>query len=726
MDTTGSKEKTKKKGAFFLAGKSIKESLAARETARGNLRIASDIGTVALGFLFGGCHLIFGSYPLGLALVSVLPEGVWLALLGVALGSLMLGRSGIIYGMICVLAVFLRIVISGGKTVRASTEGKNDREGAEESSQKTAEVGIFAESVSLRICAAVICGFVAAIYEILLQGFSLTTVLFGASMIILPAVLVLLFSGAFVRGIGVRELVFGGRRIFISGEDAKEKLSALVLKVALLGFIFFTAVSFDRFNIFGVDLSFVFAGAMTLFVAKRFGPLYGAVSGFFASVGVSGLYSAAFALAGAAAGALFPFGVWYATSAGVALLSVWGAYVGGVSGFLSVMPEFLIASAVMTPVFRYLERERAPRSADTVKRRATDMVGTMALSHRNRQAMATEELERSVSALSSVISEFLDGREEGISCAYVAKLINESRLASARERDMDEELTDKLEAVFYDCGFPGGIIRAFGERHKHFIAAGEDKDGILITSPQLRRGIEECSGLKISEPEYYRRDDMVLMVTDAVKKYTLEGAYATVAGDSGEVSGDTVRIFETSDGYAYGLISDGMGSGEEARRTSVFVADFLSESLGSGGTAATLMDIMNTVIRRRGEECGASVDLFSLDLINGDASFIKSGAAASFIKRRSSLFRLKSETVPVGLIARVDAEKITASVEVGDYVIMFSDGVADDSDDAAWLVELLNKPNRRSLKDYASFILEAARERGGKDDKSVLVMRIAG
>lgn len=718
MDTMGSKEKTKKKGGLFSAGRSIGESLAAKEAARGNLRIAVDVGTVALGFLFGGCHLIFGSYPLGLALVSVLHSGVWLALLGVALGSLTLGRSGIIYGMICVLAVFLRIVISGGKTVRASSDEGGDESGTRQSA------GVFRENVTLRICTAVICGFVAAIYEILLEGFSLTTVLFGASMVILPAFLVLLFSGALVHGIGVKELVLGTRRIFVSGESASERLSGIIFRVSLLGFVFFTAVSFERFNIFGVDLSFVFAGALTLFAAKRFGPLYGAVAGFFASVGVSGLYSVAFALAGAAAGALFSFGAWYATSAGVALLSVWGAYVGGVSGFLSVFPEFLIASAVMTPVFRYLERERAPKSTDTVKRRATDMVGTMALSHRNRQAMATEELEGALSLLSSVISEYLDGKGGFIDCSLVAKLMNEARLAAARERDMDEELTDKLEKIFYDCGFPGGIIRAFGERKKHFIAAGEDKDGVLITSSELRRGIEKCSGVRISEPEYYRRDDMVLMVADAKKRYTLDGAYAMAEGESGEVSGDTVRIFESPSGFAYGLISDGMGSGEEAKRTSVFVADFLEAALGSGGSEATFMDIMNSVIRSRGEECGASVDLFSLDLINGKASFIKSGAAVSFIKRRTSLFRLKSETVPVGLISRVDAEKISAEAAVGDYVIMLSDGICEDGDDVAWLVELLNKPNKRGPREYAELILSEARARGGKDDKSVLVMKI--
>lgn len=722
MDTETTRKK--KRGAFSEAGDALRESFSKKD--KGSLRLGIDIGTVALGFLFGGCHLIFGSYPLGLALVSALPSGVWLALIGVVLGSLTLGKSGIIYGMICVLSVLLRIIISGGKngSVRPKAKNVHSIEDMNTDEGLSSKPALFSESGGLRVCAAVISGFVAGIYEILLNGMSLTTVVFGAAMIALPGALTLLFTGAFYHGVGVKELIVGKRRIFMSGEDAKDKLSLAVFKVALLGFIFFASISLDRFNIFGVNLSYVFSGIITLFVAKRFGPLYGAVSGFFASVGISGLYSVAFALAGAAAGALYPFGVWYAISAGGALMSVWGAYVGGVSGFLTVLPEFLVASTLMIPISKYLERETAPKSKDTVRRRAMDMVGTMALAYRNNKASEAEALEKSLLAVSGVINAYLATSDE-LSCSLFSKLMNESRIASAREREMNEELTDALEQIFIQHGFAGGVIRAFGERRKHFICSGEDKDGEMITSPALRKDIEECAGVILSEPEYFRRDDMVLMVADSAEKYVLDGAYATTAGSGEEISGDTVRIFKTDNGMAYGLISDGMGSGDEAKRTSEFVADFLSATLGLSGSPSTLLHMMNSVIRRGGEECGATVDLFSLDLVNGCAEFVKSGAVASFVKRHGSLFRIKSETVPVGLIKQVDAERISVSVAPGDYIIMFSDGIAETGGDAPWLVELLNKPNKRSLREYASVILEEAKRRcEGKDDKTVLVLKI--
>ena len=102
-----------------------------------NLGLWIGVGTVAVGFLFGGCHVLVGAYPLGLALVCALQSGVWLALLGAVLGSLTLGKSGIIYGMIAVLAVFLRVVISG-------SDNKKGGERAQKNSLFWESVGDFA------------------------------------------------------------------------------------------------------------------------------------------------------------------------------------------------------------------------------------------------------------------------------------------------------------------------------------------------------------------------------------------------------------------------------------------------------------------------------------------------------------------------------------------------------------------------------------------------------
>ena len=78
--------------------------------ARGGFARTVDAGAVILGFLLGGCHTLFGAYPLGIALVSALSERVWYALIGAAVGSLLRGEEGIIYAMATLLSVLLRIM----------------------------------------------------------------------------------------------------------------------------------------------------------------------------------------------------------------------------------------------------------------------------------------------------------------------------------------------------------------------------------------------------------------------------------------------------------------------------------------------------------------------------------------------------------------------------------------------------------------------------------------
>ena len=686
------------------------EKMSGEPSGARNVRIWLGAVAAALGFLFGGAHLVFGAYPLGLALVSSLSTNVWLATLGSVLGALTLGKSGIIYGMISVLAVFLRIVISG--TDKDGGGGKG-------------EGRLFTERISLRVCCAVIGGFVSALYEILLSGFNLKSILFGASMILLSGALTFAFTGIYLYPITPYELVFGGKSVLLpeTGETSKGKM--LLFRASVLLIIALVSISLTRYRVFGVDTSFIYATVITLFAAKRFGWLTGAIVGFCSSFGISAIMSAAFALVGAAAGALFSFGAAWALIGGGATISLWASYTGGVSDFLSVFPEYLIGASVMLPILGYLEREKASPERESASRRATDMVGTMALAYRSRASCASDVLSDMRNSILPVIKDFSasDGFYEDYS--LLLRLISEAVSESSRDIDMNEELTDKLEEALADIGLKESVVRAFGKSRPHFILAAEDRDGMMITSPELRRKISEAAGVRLTTPEFFRRDDMVLMECESAKKYKLRTANARLAGVGGEVSGDSIKVFEGVGSVGYCLISDGMGSGETAERTSRFATELLSAALGAGASVTTALHALNSLIQKGSEECCASVDLFAFDLIFGEASFIKSGAAPSYILRGESVFRIRSETMPLGVIREVDAERISVEISHGDTVIMLSDGIIPSGEDAAWLPELLRKSRELSRTELAKKIIEEALRFGaGADDMTVLVIKI--
>ena len=306
-----------------------------------------------------------------------------------------------------------------------------------------------------------------------------------------------------------------------------------------------------------------------------------------------------------------------------------------------------------------------------------------------------------------------------------AGLISRMRAEDLAEKTVDNSMTEALTAAFESCGFTNGVIRAFGKRRKHFILAGEDENGAKISSFELRKSIENAANVRLDTPEYFRRGKMVLMECGIKRKYKASFAIATAPGSEREVSGDTAICFESDADYFYSLISDGMGSGEVAKETSEFVGDFIKRTVNAHSAKDTLLHILNRAIRTGREECSATVDLFELDLLCGSGTFLKSGAAPSYVKRESSIFRIKSQTAPIGLLSTIDTEKTSVEIRPGDHIFMFSDGVAEISEEAPWLLLLLGESPIDDLTEYARLILhEAEKNSKSKDDISVCVIRI--
>ena len=764
-----------------------------------------DIMTFFIAFIFSRCHIIFGSHPLAIALIAVLPNRVWIAVLGAVSGALTLGRSGIVYSMISVIVVFLRIIVSG-------TEKRSDED--------ERYPRWFSEGLLLKTSAALIGGFIAAIYEILLSGFTLTSVAFGLSMILIPPILVFALSGLFETNITLYTIFDSSVNVFSTKQKAeKDKFNLLFFRLSSLLLIFLISISFKEYELLGISIAYIFSGAATLIVSRRFGALYGCIVGFVSSFGLSSSFSVAFALAGIASGGLFGLGLSYGVIGGGALLGAWAAYAASLVGVLSILPEYVIGALTVLPILKRLSHERTEAECEECEKSALDMVGTVALSYRNKYRGNLSALEMSLSAIAYSIKQYNESssrpsRDEledlVLECAdkycracdgwgacitksdrrlvensehladllysdgkitaedlasypeychmaanvaeainrgaamlaeekfremkkdtsgedfgIIAKLINEARIEDEKEKALNESLSERLAEVMTDAGLADGVIRAFGERKPYFILAAEDESGNKITAPELKKNVEQIAGVRLATPQFYRKGKMALMECASEKSYAAECAVASIAGEREEVSGDTATAFESNSGYFYALISDGMGSGKEAKETSSLVADFMTRALEFNPEGQTVLRILNHTVRHRRRECSATVDLFSVDLYRGDAEFLKSGAAASYVKRGSSIFRIKSKTAPLGLMKNVDAEKIKIDLEGDDYVIMLSYGIAQSAEDTPWLLDLLSKPPKRNLKEYADSILAAAlKNLPHTDDMTVLVTRV--
>ena len=818
--------KEEKSTASGAIGELIRSGIEKRKASP--IALIQDLLVFVCALIFARASLVFDTRPLALALVAILPSHTWIALLGAVLGSLSLGVSGVIYAMICAIVVFLRVIISGGESKDTKESGTTDisftgEKGEENdvgnnandtrvSGKKLAQAlnfslltgqkqrsGLFKENVLLRVCSAVIGGFICAVYEVLLTGFELKSILFGIGMIILPALVSLLLSGLFECGITFKEILGEGKAVFASAAPER-KTPLIFFRISALVLVLCVSLSLDEYGLLGISAAYVFATIITLFCAKRFGALAAGAVGFASTIGISSLYTLGFTLSGIAAGALFALNHVYALLGGGLALFAFCAYAGGVLGITATLPEYIIGALVSYPITRGMNMERGTGESEKCEKSATDMVGTMALFYKSSARRALGKIPSALRELSSQIDAFMSAkpkisdyeavvyqeikeyaplvekdentlkiatkvykkaklseedfrfydftREEiaeltekiekasaalmkltykgAQDLSILSTIIGEVSFSEEAELCMNEALTDKLDEAVASRGFCDGVIRAFGNRQKHLILAGRDDDGTLITSPLLKEGLETATGAALGSYEYFRKGKMVLLECDAVPKYKVEYASATAPGSSGESSGDRTTSFTTENGFFYSLVLDGMGSGEVAGAAAEFSSGVLSTLLNLNSAPEGAFHLLNSLLRHGSEECSVSVDLFKLDLLNKEAVFVKSGAAPSYVKRGSSIFRVRSATAPLGLMSSIDSEKIKVQVEPGDFVIMLSDGISQSPEDAPWLLELLSSRTQRTPKEYAELILKEAKSRVRRyDDMTVAVMKVS-
>ena len=99
------------------------------------------------------------------------------------------------------------------------------------------------------------------------------------------------------------------------------------------------------------------------------------------------------------------------------------------------------------------------------------------------------------------------------------------------------------------------------------------------------------------------------------------------------VSGDRGTYFKTEQGVLCVLLSDGMGSGEQAAKESISAVRILERFLRSGVEPATAMKILNSVMLLKSSESWgyAAIDLMCIDLFTGQA-----GCSRERASRRTS------------------------------------------------------------------------------------------
>ena len=308
----------------------------------------------------------------------------------------------------------------------------------------------------------------------------------------------------------------------------------------------------------------------------------------------------------------------------------------------------------------------------------------------------------------------------------VSRLIGEALRANAEEFKTDEALSRRLAASASRLDLPVRGVTCYGTRRKTIVAGGVDVARVRAGADDIRRAFEKVCGFPLGVPEFCVERTGVTMTVRSARRFRAVSARAGRSREGEELCGDSVVFFDNREDFYYALLSDGMGSGDEAAFTSRLCGVFLDKMLRAGNSKKSSLDMLNDVVRNKGIECFATVDLFELDMLTGEGCFVKSGAAPSYVIRGDSAFRIESGTYPVGIVREAESEQINFMLRDGDVVVLLSDGVAADLDEALWVVDTVTSgvKNGDDLGAVCDRVVSGARDRGRADDASCAMIRI--
>ena len=212
-------------------------------------------------------------------------------------------------------------------------------------------------------------------------------------------------------------------------------------------------------------------------------------------------------------------------------------------------------------------------------------------------------------------------------------------------------------------------------------------------------------------------------------------------GKKEQVSGDSWGVLDLEDGRMVQILCDGMGSGELAMQQSRMAVQLLQILLAGGLSVRLSQGIINTVLSfQYGGVRFSTMDIAVWNLNSRQLELYKYGSAPSFVKNGRTVTMYDGESLPVGILPRVEADVLEHPITEGDLLIMMSDGMYElNSEGFQWehIIRCMPTSNPQLVAEYIMAIA-ASRIRSNQkkeaalhpeiephtDDMTVLVSRL--
>ena len=197
-------------------------------------------------------------------------------------------------------------------------------------------------------------------------------------------------------------------------------------------------------------------------------------------------------------------------------------------------------------------------------------------------------------------------------------------------------------------------------------------------------------------------------------------AYAIKNGEA--VSGDTHSVIKINEHSFLMALSDGMGSGEYAKKVSATAISLIEAFYRAEMPEGTVLNTINKLLSFNRDERFTCIDIAAINLSSGVADFVKIGSPVGIIVREGEIKVLESQSLPLGILENLRPTVCTEQLRAGDIVVFMSDGITSAFSSSTELYEFLQGLKPLNPQNLADTILKAAKEKSQNisDDMTVL------
>lgn len=236
------------------------------------------------------------------------------------------------------------------------------------------------------------------------------------------------------------------------------------------------------------------------------------------------------------------------------------------------------------------------------------------------------------------------------------------------------------------------IINGIRIKNVEFIKKSNGKYQIILMARTIRGGcvtlrkllsiISDCT-----RRIYYSDNMNRMIINEEFHQYVFleEDRFRILSGVSrinkgkDHFNGDNFLMSHLDCGKVIAAIADGMGVGKRAFVESRMVIELIENCIEAGFDERAALELVNAAyIAGGGIGNPVTVDMSIIDCQTAYMHCIKLGAVSTFIKRESCVEIIKSTTLPIGVLEKVDYDCTTKKLYDGDYVVMISDGILDN------------------------------------------------